>query len=533
MSIQGPQFDDLLIHFLERLHDLKEDVGSLGNASFKERSKLALDEIDHNYQKLIKGSTDGISEVQLEAVTLQSVLKIDQIVQELFQNVTQSDQSTAALFQKDAARFKAHILSFQSLLRAKEEINKVGLNALLNYQWAKEEFQELVLSQNPWAMDKLRELLLADQDEAFQDLVKFMAINQESEFIEPYVEHPKLILAIQQMLKKSANDRSAALQVIGILLQKADIPWAFQVLEKKVKEISLEAMDILGQLLHGQRGSEKLYQCIVDQLIEGNPRMIEIVYQYIYQKEVEGPFMEYLMSQAIRNTELQFIILSYGILLFTSDKFQRIVRAALAQFEDPSGGYPLNRDELIDRMRQAHIDFFHNQPEDDSKGVFQGSRLPVLYQINILRLIARREHELICILTGKSSFGIDLGPPQSKCFPKTNRVIVGPLLKKDKITPLIIELADHLAQYSIPLVMPFPCRLSFPNHPSIHILPSSQNSEIWIQDLCSVQAKGVAYPALFKDENAFTRETYKARVSRVEDRLVADGEIDKGYLLFI
>lgn len=164
MSIQGPQFDDLLIHFLERLHDLKEDVGSLGNASFKERSKLALDEIDHNYQKLIKGSTDGISEVQLEAVTLQSVLKIDQIVQELFQNVTQSDQSTAALFQKDAARFKAHILSFQSLLRAKEEINKVGLNALLNYQWAKEEFQELVLSQNPWAMDKLRELLLADQD---------------------------------------------------------------------------------------------------------------------------------------------------------------------------------------------------------------------------------------------------------------------------------------------------------------------------------------------------------------------------------
>ncbi len=515
MSTQGPQFDDLLTHFLAGLGSLKHDLGLLKNHSLTTNAQKVLDEISHSYTMLAKIKV--IPEEELESVTVQAAEKIDRIAKELVGKIIQSNPDIAALFQRDVNRFKDHIFSFKPILRAKEMVNRVGLDALLDQSWAKAEWQELVLIQNPWAIDKLEALLQAEQEEAFTLLVKFIAINPGSEFSEPYLKHPKLILTIQKMLGGSAPDQSAALRAIGILLQAEDFPWAFEELEKKAKENNVEAMSILEGLLQKCRyTNKKLYQYMVSRLKEGNHRVIEVVFNYLCWNQTNDPFIKYLMKKTYQDTDLQFIMIAYATLP-REWEFGKMVRETINQFIDPFKKPLEYKIKLLDRMTDLHNQF-RNQPykRTDITSLLWAP-LSITQRVHVLRLLIQREHDLINVLVNNSSLSKDAGPPCSQYFPKVSHVLAGYFFDDTRVDfrRMLYQFAQELAGYSVPLVMFVPPYLSFPDDLHLQCLPSLQPPKIWVQDACHIQAKGITYPAPFAYDDKIVDKAIEMGYRRV------------------
>lgn len=235
------------------------------------------------------------------------------------------------------------------------------------------------------------------------------------------------------------------------------------------------------------------------------------------------PLLDQLFVRAYSSEDLQITLQAYSVAFGLESVFHHQFVEKLSAFK---AEYGLPKDPWLSIKRACDLVEYYFLPF--SEGVegsiltFDWEELPLHFKVSFFRQYFIRERKLIGFYLGKISGDHFIDPPLSKCFPKTERVLMSFRSDHDACLGFV---AMALEPYKIPITL-YSSDSLLKHHPpflekrkEITVESRGISPGIWVQDYCHIGEKEIRVPSILVKPDGLDYYIVGTRDLRMEKRV--------------
>ena len=481
MSIPPPNYNTLFTNLLEEARSCKMRAVKFHEQE-KELSTFVLNGLSRLETTFSAEDFLSLEEREIK----EAYSEMTHIVGVIFRSVRlKSDYSKE--FVEECEHLCQSIDALKHALFYRETIDEFGLENFLDEDWAKHEFGILVQKKDPWALQCLEGILASNSSIGYQVLTNE---GRNTHLIYKFRDDENLKEIITVGLGKGAHreDRRFSFECILSILQFGPCDWAKEILTKEVVEhLDPDAIEVVSHLfLHHRDTLSWIHDLVLFNFALVKGWAIGVVAECLLEEEDKGKVLElsqYLMGLGNKSVELQIVLAAYYALFSESHGFTQTFDQLCVHFERLHSGYPLEMKTQFDRLKKTSKKL--------SEGHFYFLRwgdLKISHQVNILRLMLRREQNLISVLLGKKNFDEFSDSPLTNSFPLCQRVQIGLVegsLQEDRM--FVNQIASILKKYGIDSQC-FKSKITegLGEDTHVEVVNGERAMSVWVRDLETV-----------------------------------------------
>ncbi len=234
------------------------------------------------------------------------------------------------------------------------------------------------------------------------------------------------------------------------------------------------------------------------------------------------PILDELILRADTSEALQITLQAYMVAHGSGSIFYYMFIEKIGAFK---AEYGLPEDSWCSIQRACDLVEYYFTPFSEGMGVnllaFDWDEFPLHFRVSFFRQYFIRERKLIGLYTGKLAGDQFIDPPLSKCFPKTERVLMS--FRTDHSACLLF-VAQALEAYKIPITL-FSSESLLEDHPpflekrkEINVDSRGISPGIWVQDYCHIGEEEIRVPSILVKPDGLDYYITGARDDRMEER---------------
>lgn len=494
MSSRPSGFNDFYKLIQTHISSYSKDIYSIGNKGVEGFANRFFKDVITKFAEVEKlGSDQATFERKFEQLSADSNESINAVIGKIGE-VEELGEATQEYFAKAGQQLIDEILDLKHFLSHFKEIEKEGFESQLKFNWAKNVLKKLVESENAWAIETLKQIVEREDETAFELLI-FMKSEHDLDdpLLSKYVGHPGLEKKLREILESDAYEgQENAYQLISNLCLE-DCEWTKKLLEEKLKETHPQklAVEVISDLLISN-SLDWVINFVLEQLQDSADWAVNLVFNYISDENRDFPdkLIDQLLNIAQHDREVEHIVTAYAIFLPPEHEFYKKLLKIFPQETSIYFERRLCRMQEFDRNLVLATSLL-----PPFEGCYFWEDSPIAYKIGVMRLLIRREENLIRVLTKKKEPSRFQKPPVLKCFPKASSVLMG---GKSDFTSLQSTVAEILEPHDIPVFYPLyknrsKCKVQ---HHNAYSFKSKYYIEMWLQDSSSMHEGEIRVPTV-------------------------------------